>query len=670
MPQKGLRGVYYRQATKEIDGMLFNRGEDALPFVCDDFLLVADGLGGDGAFVHSHMTPAMWNSKKRRALFKINEDDEQLSSYFDDLFFEMDREAINGEKPSRYSKVPKYDLHSGYFGSRLAAYSFADLLRHDKRCKPQTLFENLDKAINEEIRHSCLYDYADNLCEKLIDKIQNMAKRGHFEKETTRMSAKLLPTKLAAALYRDIGEETQIICVWAGDSRIIAQLEDGCFQLTADDEKNEGMTNLISLSTEVHLNIREYRFKRPFALMAVTDGTFDDIGASLCFEACVPVDALNCKSQDEMNKTWDHIFNVCSKDDSASIAYYFFDMEDFEDCNRFVAPRTKIISEEYCSKLPGLLDKDYSLECQRLERPVKQRLKDLKDEILSDHQLNSYCPINNDVASPVYITNMEHIESEVHRIEKQENECLVDLRNYCELNWLKLRENSENPSINELAEKIRIVESAKEALKQVDIITEDIRKLAANVAEETDRDLLSGMIQKLKNTIFRWEERKNTCAQSAVFFEDRDSQALKEKEQLLEAESEKINEVVKQIWSEKEFVFDDDPDSIERFRCEYRKIQESKRVIDNKKRMETIEESKKQLESYLGNITDALMDQRILPCGKKLIECLSEEMRVKVESVLNSFLHEMQPVQEKAKIQKEIFDECDHNYLRFIQEDN
>ena len=36
-------------------------GEDAAPYAADDMVIVADGLGGTGGFVHREMNPAFLN---------------------------------------------------------------------------------------------------------------------------------------------------------------------------------------------------------------------------------------------------------------------------------------------------------------------------------------------------------------------------------------------------------------------------------------------------------------------------------------------------------------------------------------------------------------------------------------------------------------------------------
>ena len=50
-------GKSYYQVEKDYRGQHYWRGEDARPYVCENYLFVADGLGGSGGFPHTGMNP-------------------------------------------------------------------------------------------------------------------------------------------------------------------------------------------------------------------------------------------------------------------------------------------------------------------------------------------------------------------------------------------------------------------------------------------------------------------------------------------------------------------------------------------------------------------------------------------------------------------------------------
>lgn len=687
MTSSGLRGIHYSQQSVKAGEFVFNRGEDTLPFVCDEFMLVGDGVGGDGAFAHTKMNPAMWDKQARRELFGVTEEDEQLSAYFDGLFVEMDRENEDGKKPKRYTVHPERELHSGYFGSRLASFSFVSLLRHEERFAPQKLFELLDAAAEEEARAKCRETYAAELCESLLVKMRDLAKVGGFELESSRNAAKLLPTTLAAALYRDVGDETQVICIWAGDSRIVAQLSDGCVQLTADDEKDEGMTNLISLNTKVHLNIREFRFKRPFALLAVSDGTFDDMLSHLCFEAVVVLDALNCDTQEAMQDTWKHIFSVVSKDDSATVAYFCFGMEDMEACKKFAAPRIGQV-EKYVEQLPDLFDVDYRIELQHVNRAAKKQLAAFGPEIAADpNVLESYLEEEKQSPSPMLMSALKTIEDEKHKLDAQEDEIFEQARKYIEKEWLALRPQSDDKRMNEIAGEIGRIRTDKDACRikykqKLDLLKNSLGQLTEKWTSLMDMDAAAvdgGSIESplagenaelLKQLIHSFQEitsdMKDYCKgwDEVRSFEKCSRKEEDLNEQLLEKEAEQIENAARQVLTSDEIDASDElPDEVQQYRQALCEIEEKRAAVEAGKQEALRQAAQKRAESDLGNVTETLLN------GEGLLERLSADLREKIEAVLNEFKAKRETLKAKAEIQSKINDENDAHYLELIQED-
>lgn len=689
MAASDLRGIHYSQQSRNIGSYVFNKGEDTLPFVCDDFMLVADGLGGDGFFTHTQMNPLMWNKKERQNLFEVPENDVELKSYFDCLFEEMDRESIDGLKPIRYIDNPKYELHSGYFGSRITAYAFVSLLKQDARFMPHNLFQTLDGTQDKTLYQKILDDYSASLCDALIEKIKLFAERGNFVLESDRNSAKLLPTTLASAIYRNLGEEIQVICLWAGDSRIVAQLADGCVQLTADDEKDEGMTNLISLSIKPRLNVREYRFKHPFALFAVSDGTFDDMGGSLCFEAMVILDAMSSDSQDAMQQMWKKLFEVRSTDDSASIAYYFFGMDSMESSRSFSASRIAEINEKYMSLLPDLFSADFEVELQRLKRKTKNALRPFQDAIKADsHVVETYAEDEQKSPSPTYAQALSEIENEKRNLDNEKAKICKQIRSYYEQNWLNYRPISCERRLNDLAKQLQDIlirrDCIKEQYKQklesmkrdVEKVVEELTKQLEQGEKAADKNILScsqeGMEEDRIEVIIAWLKRVETDLdrfsrgkwEETKEYGGLEKSVSRYQEELFMKEAEIIDRIARQAAIEEDpAIVANLPDIVQQYRLQMQMLEEQKQQVEEKKKAALAEAARKRAEESMGSILDSLVN------GSGLLQRLSDDLRSQLDEILSVYNSEESSLKSKVETQKRIFAECDAHYMRFIQED-
>ena len=244
-------GKMYYQTEKDFRGNHYWRGEDARPYVCDDYLFVADGLGGSGGFPHDEMNPSFFEHNYRKALLfypchredQIEQaDDEILDSYLSENFVEL--EAIRA-----IPSVPRImKKHSGYFASRIVSCILLNLLRHEDSLVPSSLFSGLSALTDELSIQKRINEYADRLRQRILDQLTRVADGANLNKKNGDVKDLLLPTTLSLALFHaNENGSVDVICLWAGDSRICALFPDGAVQLTKDDEKNEAITNLISL---------------------------------------------------------------------------------------------------------------------------------------------------------------------------------------------------------------------------------------------------------------------------------------------------------------------------------------------------------------------------------------------------------------------------------------
>ena len=117
---------------------------------------------------------------------------------------------------------------------------------------------------------------------------------------------KVFPTTLAAAVYFPQGEETVVLGLWAGDSRIYLLTPDKGLQLLSRDDSDiademgsvSEMNNCISADGDYWLNYAVYRLHSPqAAVFCCSDGCFDMICSPMHLEWLWLYGMLNCNAE-------------------------------------------------------------------------------------------------------------------------------------------------------------------------------------------------------------------------------------------------------------------------------------------------------------------------------------------------------------------------------------
>lgn len=229
------------------------KNEDAKPYVGDNIIIVADGLGGAGSTVHD-ITPKKYDVIKRK-LFE---------SAFPD--FDVEKKKKIETRLNEWIKpiCEKGSHTSALWASRIAIARCAYALE----CNPEFIDRDLSDA---KVRENLVGYISKGLKETV--KTFNLQK-GKFDNQV------LLPTTLAFMKYStdETNKTTTVEVLWAGDSRCYVLTVDGLKQLTIDDEDNSGaVTNLFLADDKIksRLNYRKYTISNPCVLIGVSDGIFD-----------------------------------------------------------------------------------------------------------------------------------------------------------------------------------------------------------------------------------------------------------------------------------------------------------------------------------------------------------------------------------------------------------
>lgn len=213
-------------ASVPLDG----QEQDAPPIANDKFLVVCDGLGGDGSA--KHITASEEKPHENKSAYIGSR---KLSNICEE-FFEDNYEAF---------------------------FSTSDI----KNC-----IERLKNKIN-------------------IDLTEHLTK---YPKAEDSKGGMVFPTTLAAVVYKEDDEGVNATVIWAGDSRVYMLTEENSLQqLSRDDVVGEfdacfgkdcRMSNCISQDEPFFINYATYKLPKHCVIFACSDGCFDFTKSPIHFE--------------------------------------------------------------------------------------------------------------------------------------------------------------------------------------------------------------------------------------------------------------------------------------------------------------------------------------------------------------------------------------------------
>lgn len=386
----------YRQAYKQRpDGTIVYKGEDALPFVNEQVLFVADGLGGVSSIRHKSIVPEMFDPDKLPEIL-LGEPVGQhphtdLVRYVKDSFFELF--AVKNCYTDNINNIKK----SGYFASRIVALILLDEFIYSKNPYPVDAWIRHLERLSESERAEVL-EGAGELWAKLIrDNLRRIADRAHLIYESAVSGLSLLGSTVTMTLFRETTDRVQAVYLTAGDSRPYYWSEtDGLCQILPDEERADGrMTNYIRANEDstFRINCHYVVLPKPCILFNATDGCFDSkyFLSPMAFEKLLLETATECDSPHDMGIRLEEIFKDYGKhDDSSTIAMKMFGYDDFAAVKSSAQARLDVIRAKYLSKLPDLLDKDRSQTDAAEERPETEVLKAYLQETLFENYLYGY----------------------------------------------------------------------------------------------------------------------------------------------------------------------------------------------------------------------------------------------------------------------------------------
>ena len=305
------------------------KNEDAAPYVDDNVIIVADGLGGAGSTVHD-VSPIEGTTLH----------DEIFEAVFCDFDMEKAKSLIPYLEHWIYPMTDGKPDTSALWASRIAIARCAYALRYNPN------FVGCDLA-DAKIR--------DRLSEFISKGLNNTAmhfnlRRGKYDDQ------KVLPTTLAFMRYSTDKKDNAVVEVlWAGDSRCYALTRDGLKQLSVDDEDKSGaITNLFFVGGKnpTVLNYMKYKMDSPCVLIGASDGIFDPFEPHDNFgvEKTLLEHIERASSYEELMKTLCEFYGKVRSDD-ATMAFVPIGFKDYAAMKKTFAKRTEYILRmwhEFC----------------------------------------------------------------------------------------------------------------------------------------------------------------------------------------------------------------------------------------------------------------------------------------------------------------------------------
>ena len=351
-------------------GKKIYQGEDSHPYADSDVLIVADGLGGRGGFPHTKIDARILDREELYSIMFSSvftaEVSDEFKNFVTDNFielFETKEYYFDGDDTTR---------RSGYFASRIITAIALYEIKYNPIFAKENVFGDFADLTGEQRDARALY-LGKRLAALILEKLSTVAELVGFEMEVSNKGAYLLPSTLTVALMNENGDSVDVLYLWAGDSRgYIWNSSEGMAQVTEDHERDETMTNLVTLSRPFTVEGRFLSVKKPCAIFVATDGVYKP-PSFIC-----PIDQeylflLAVDAFDDENAAMDFLekqYNMLSPDDSSTLALYAPGYGGFADFKHAVKERLAVINESYVDRLSGIFERDYLGELDAIMRDV------------------------------------------------------------------------------------------------------------------------------------------------------------------------------------------------------------------------------------------------------------------------------------------------------------
>lgn len=430
--------LYHQKQREDRKGRKIYIGEDAYPYADEGLIIVADGLGGRGGYPHTKIDPDILD----KSLFY----DIVFAPVFGDIVSdEIKSFMINSfneifETKEYYFEDSNTTRSSGYFASRLVTAIALFELKYNDLFKKENVFSEL-KGLPAEQKRAVAQRLGDRLAALIGEKLSAIAKNVGFEIETRISGAYLLPSTLTVAMIDEHEEDADVLYFWAGDSRAYIWDSVGLGQVTEDHERDETMTNLITLTLPFRIESRVITVKKPCLLFNATDGCYK----CPVFDSPFDLEYIFLKSIDESldfaaasRYLADRFAEIGRHDDSNTMALLSLGFETYEAIRTAAQDRLGVIDETIISELPGILEINYPAELQQVERQMNEGLFALKDQLIEEEAIASF--VKGDMEAREYrpfVKELSELTEQRNAGIARQGELALEIRRWIEKHWIE-----------------------------------------------------------------------------------------------------------------------------------------------------------------------------------------------------------------------------------------
>ena len=382
--------VYYQKTQTNPKGQKIYIGEDAYPYVDKHTLIVADGLGGRGGYPHTKID--------RRILDKSAFYDIVFAPVFSADVSEEFRTFVTNsfaeifETKDYYFENYATTRSSGYYASRLASAITLYELKYNDDFKKEAVFAQM-KTLPDQEKQAYAQQLGDKLTVLLREKLSTIAQNVGFCMETVVAGAYLLPSTLTVALIDEHEGDADVLYLWVGDSRGYVWDADGLGQVTEDHEKDEAMTNIISLTKPFRVEGRVINVKKPCLLFNASDGCYKcPVFASPFDLEYIFLMAIDLSASFEQFSAFlcEQFAQLGQHDDSNTMALIPLGFDTYASVQQAVRARMRAIDESVVKQLPGILEIDYPGELHKLEMQLKEKTSSETQGLIEQEEIAEF----------------------------------------------------------------------------------------------------------------------------------------------------------------------------------------------------------------------------------------------------------------------------------------
>lgn len=404
--------LHHQKRRNFSDGTFVYIGEDGNPYADSELLIVADGLGGRGGYPHKKIAPEILYPDKLYKDFiepilknsdSLNVDSDpryaEYKKFVEDSFTELFELGEWG-----YGPTSARMRTSGYFASRLVTAIALYAVKFCEEFNGKALFQKINNS-EGDAQKKYIDEFRRALAQYIEKTLFNIAQKMGLELESNVKGAYLLPTTLVIAIINDSSENVlreeiriesgearngwlDVLYLWAGDSRGYLWNEtEGLAQITDDHERDETMTNLITLTRPFELEARLIKVDKPVILFNATDGCYK----CPCFASPFDLEYVFLQAlakPDNSDSTVDCFDAVAQEldnqfkfigthDDSNTMALTALGYESFDEIQNAANKRLGYLQKSIIDKLPEILDRDFAYELNLCERKIEDCDKEL-----------------------------------------------------------------------------------------------------------------------------------------------------------------------------------------------------------------------------------------------------------------------------------------------------